>query len=353
MAGMRDFLRSCVSTPLNALLSIVVLVWLATTLPELFRWALLDAVWSGSSGRDCAARDAACWLFIRMRANQILYGRYPPVEHWRVNIAALIGVVGLVVLLLPGIRRKTAIAAGLLFAYPPVAGILLRGGVLGLPAVPAAQWGGLMLTVTVAAWTIGTSIPLGLLLAFGRRSALRVVAAVSACYIDIVRGLPLVGILFLAIVMFPLFMPPGIEINELVRALVAFTLFNATNFAEVFRGGLQSVPWQQSEAGIALGLRRWQIAVRIVIPQAITASLPGIVNVCVSVVKETTIILIVGLFDFLGVLQGGIVDPEWLIGDQVRATAYFFAGAVFFVICFSLSRYSARIERAMSAGRRS
>jgi general L-amino acid transport system permease protein len=344
-------LRDSFATPGSAILSLSVLLLFAATVPGLLRWALIDAVWRGGSGRACEGIDAACWVFIRLRVAPILYGGYPTAEHWRVNVAGGLGIAALLALLAPGVRHKTALGALVLLLYPPATAVLLCGGAFGLATVPTNQWGGLMLTLVVAVWTIATSLPLGLLLAFARRSRLPVVAAVAAGYVDVLRGLPLIGILFVAIVMFPLFVPPDIELDKLLRALLAFTLFNAANFAEVLRGGLQAVPRAQAEAGAALGLRRCQGTLLVVIPQAISASLPGIVNVCVSIAKETTVILIVGLFDFLGALQAGVNDPHWLVGDQVRATAYLFAGSVYWVICFSLSRYSARIERSLNAGR--
>jgi general L-amino acid transport system permease protein len=352
-AKLQEFLRSCVSTPFNLALTIAVLAGFAGAIPSFFDWAFVNAVWSGSSGKSCAGTTAACWLFIRLHWDLILFGRYPEAEHWRVALAGALGLVSVLVILLPGLRRRLEIAAALLILYPVVAAILLCGGVLGLPPVPTSLWGGLMLTLVVAAWTIVTAIPCGLLLALGRRSTMPVIATLSARYIDIVRGLPLVGVLFLAVVLLPVFMPPGVEINNLVSALVAFTLFNAATLAEVFRGGLQSVPRCQYEGGAALGLSNVQVMLLVVIRQAISAALPGIVNVCVEIVKETTLILIVGLLDLLAVLQAGITDPEWLVSDQVRKTAYVFAGLAFWTLCFSLSRYSARLERGMSAGARS
>jgi general L-amino acid transport system permease protein len=351
-AGLTGFLRSCISTPLNLVLTLVVLVGFAATIPSFLEWAVFDAVWSGSSGQSCAGTTAACWLFVRLHSDVILFGRYPPAEHWRVELAGALGLISVLVILLPGVRRKLELAATLLLIYPVVAGILLCGGIFGLAPVSTSLWGGLMLTMVVAAWTIVTAVPFGLLLALGRRSRMPVMALLSAGYIDIVRGLPLVGVLFLAVVLLPVFMPPGLEINNLVSALVAFALFNAATLAEVFRGGLQAVPRHQYEGGAALGLSHGQGLVLVVIPQAISAALPGIVNVCVEIVKETTLILIVGLLDLLGVLQSAITDPAWLVSDQVRKTAYFFAGLVFWTLCFSLSRYSSRIERGMSAGTR-
>jgi general L-amino acid transport system permease protein len=343
---------SCVSTPLNLVLTLAVLAGIAATVPSLIEWALVDAVWSGDSGQSCAGTHAACWLFVRMHWDLILYGRYPQSEHWRVELAGALGLVSVLVILLPGIRSKLEVAAVVLLIYPAAAAILLCGGIFGLPPVATSLWGGLMLTMVVAAWTIVTAIPFGLLLALGRRSAMPVIAMLCARYIDIMRGLPLVGVLFLAVVLLPVFMPPGVEIDNLVSALVAFTLFNAATLAEVFRGGLQSVPRHQVQGGASLGMSHGQVTMLIVVPQAISAALPGIINVCVEIVKETTLILIVGLLDLLGVLQGGITDPEWLVSDQVRRTAYFFAGLVFWTLCFGLSRYGARIERGMSAGTR-
>lgn len=350
--GLRGFLKSCVSSPLNIALTLLLLGGIAAIVPPLIRWAVIDAVWRGGSGQACAGIEAACWLFVRLHWDLILFGRYPAAGYWRVEAAAALGLVSILVIFLPGIRAKLPLAAALLVAYPIVAGILLCGGILGLAPVSTTAWGGLLLTTVVAAWTIVTAIPLGLLLALGRRSRLPVVALLAARYIDIVRGLPLVGVLFLAVVLLPVFMPPGIQANNLVSALVAFTGFNAATLAEVFRGGLQAVPRHQYEGGAALGLPHRHVMLLIVIPQAIAAALPGIVNVCVEIVKETTLILIVGLLDVLAVLQSSITDPEWLVSDQVRQTAYFFAGLAFWSLCFGLSRYSARIERGMGAGAR-
>ncbi len=245
----------------------------------------------------------------------------------------------------------TAICCGfwplvlLLLGCSLAVGILIHGGIAGLPAVPTNRWGGAMLTVVIAAWTIATALPLGLLLALARRSELPAVSLVAGVFIDLMRSLPLVGILFLMIVMFPLFVPPGVETDKLMRVLVAFTLFNAANFAEVFRGGLQAIPHGQVEAGGSLGLPKWQVTSLIVVPQAIAIAVPGLVNLCIAVIKETTIVLIVGLVDFVGVLQAGMSDPDWLMAPSVRTTAYVFAAAVFWSICFALSRYSRVLER--------
>ena len=351
MERLRGFVSACVSSWTNLALSGLALAVAAKLAIDLCQWAIVHAAWTASSGRDCPP-DGACWGFIRERWDLVLYGPYPAAERWRVIVTGLAGLLGLGLLMSPLARHKGRLAAALLVAYPALAFALLRGGVIGLPLVPSAMWGGLMLTLVVAGATIVAAVPMGLGLALARRSKLPVVGAAAALYIDIMRGLPLIGILFVAIVMFPFFLPPNVEIEKLPRALAAFSLFNAAVLAEVFRGGLQSVPSGQSEAATALGLGHWRTTFLVVVPQAVAVSLPGVVNVCVSIIKETTLVLIVGLFDLLGVLQSGVSDPNWLTSDEVRRTGYFFAGVGFWIICFALSRYGARIERRLGPARR-
>ncbi len=352
MQAILSFLRRCVSTPFNALVTLLLCWLLWRYLPGLVDWLIVDAVWQGSSPQACANVDAACWLFIRLRFNQILFGLYPAAEQWRPILCAAIGAGWMISLNLSWGRWKGFINLGVALVFVVAAAILLRGGILGLPPVATSQWGGILLSVIVAAWTIASSIPLGLLLALARRSTLPVVSIMATLYIELIRGLPLVGVLFLAIVLFPLFVPPGIEVDVLLRTLTAFTLFNAANMAEAIRGGLQSVPKGQFEASMALGLGYWQTMIFTVIPQALRVALPGLINISISIIKETTIILMAGLFDFVGTLQGALLDPEWIIGDQVRVTAYVFASIVFFVVCFALSKYSARLERRLDTADR-
>jgi general L-amino acid transport system permease protein len=343
------FLRSCISSPLNALLTAALVALVIWALPDLFRWLVADAVWSGTSGRDCAGHDGACWIFIQARTDQLLYGSYPVSERWRLAIAALVGI-GVIATVAGFYRRmRVSTSALMLIAAAIVIGTLMVGGVLGLRYVSTTLWGGVLLTIIIASWTIATALPVGLMLALARRSELPVISAIAATFIDLVRSMPLLGLLFLMIVMFPLFVPPGFETDKLMRALIAFTIFNAASFAEVFRGGLQSVPDNQIEGGLSLGLRRWRVMASIVVPQAIAVSVPALVNICIAIVKETTIVLILGLFDFIGVLQAGTADPEWLMAESVRTTAYVFAALVYWGICFALSRYSLALERGLPA----
>jgi general L-amino acid transport system permease protein len=339
------FLRSCMSSPLNVVVTSVVVAISVWTVFSLSQWLFTDAVWSGTSGADCEGHDGACWIFLRARADQILYGTYPASERWRLGAAALLGISAFASFATFRPWSHLRATALLLVSVSVAAGVLMYGGVFGLPVVPTNRWGGAMLTIVIAAWTIVTALPLGLLLALARRSKLPIVSSLAAGFIDLVRSLPLVGILFLMIVMFPLFVPPGVETDKLVRALAAFTVFNAANFAEVFRGGLQAVPRGQIEAGGAIGLPKWRITTLIIMPQAISISVPGLVNLCIAVVKETTIVLIIGMFDFIGVLQGGLSDPNWLMAQSIRTTSYVFAAGVFWIVCFALSRFSMALER--------
>jgi general L-amino acid transport system permease protein len=345
-------LKSCVATPANLALSIATLLLLAWLLPELIKWSIIDAVWSGNTSKVCEGHDAACWVFIRLRSEQLLYGPYPASERWRVDVVAALAVLAIGMMLLPvrraGVRKLIGLAARC--ALPLIAAPLLAGGLFGLRPVPTTEWGGIMLNIVIAAWSIATAIPLGLLLALGRRSEMPVIGYACATFIELWRSLPLIGVLFLAVVMFPLFVPPGFESDRLARALIAFTLFNAAIFAEVFRGGLQAIPHGQREAARSLGLGYWRMTALVVLPQVVRIVMPGMINTCVSIIKETTVVLIIGLIEFLAVLQIAFSDPEWLIGDQIRTTGYLFAALVFWTLCFSLSRYSARLDRSMANG---
>jgi general L-amino acid transport system permease protein len=345
-----DFARSCFGSPLNAAVSILVLLLLYRVVPSFMAWAVLDAAWRGATSADCPNPEAACWVFIEARWGQIVYGFYPAGQRWRVDLAFAVALIGIAVLLAPRLPRKPAVAVLLLVVYPVGAAMLLAGGVLGLPGVATSSWGGLMLTLTVAATTIATSIPLGLLLAIARRSPLPVIRMLAIAFIELWRGVPLIAVLFMAVVMFPLFMPQGVELDTLLRTLVALALFNAATMAEVFRGGFQAIPASQYEAADSLGLGRWRALGLVVLPQVVRIAIPGLVNTCIAILKETTVVLVVGLVDVLAVIQAGASDPAWLVGEHIRDTGYLFVALVFWTICFLMSRYSARLERHLSRG---
>ena len=335
------------SSPLNIALTVLSLWFLALVAPPLVEWAILDAAWRGSRIEDCPNRDAACWVFIGARWPTLLYGSYPAAERWRIDIVFALGALGLTLLMLPRVPGKGRIGLVMLTLYPLLTFGLLLGGWFGLRRVPTTEWGGLMLTLVAAVWAIATSIPLGLLLALGRRSPQPVIRWFCVAFIEFWRGVPLIAVLFLAIVMFPLFVPPGLDLDKLLRALVAFSIFNAAYMAEVFRGGLQAVPTGQYEAARALGLGYWRMMGFVILPQAVRVAMPALVNTCIGIFKETTLILIIGLFDFLAVIQAGMADPAWIAGEHIRTSGYVFAALGFWVFCYGMSRYSRYLEKKL------
>jgi general L-amino acid transport system permease protein len=335
------------STPFNIALTILSLGFLALVVPPLLDWAILDAAWRGTRIEDCPDREAACWVFVGVRWSTFIYGSYPVPERWRIDLVFALGAIGLALLMLPRMPGKGRVGVAMLTLYPALTFCLLLGGGFGLRRVPTTEWGGLMLTLVVAVWAIATSIPLGLLLALGRRSTRPVIRWFCVAFIEFWRGVPLINVLFLAIVMFPLFVPAGLDFDKLLRALVAFSIFNAAYMAEVFRGGLQAVPPGQSEASRALGLGYGRMMAFVILPQAARIALPALVNTCIGIFKETTLILIIGLFDFLAVIQAGMADPAWLAGEHIRTSGYVFAALGFWIFCYGMSRYSRYLEKRL------
>jgi general L-amino acid transport system permease protein len=326
--------------------------WLLVVVATAFvDWALVRAVFEGDDATPCRAPGAgACWPFITHKMGLFMYGRYPEAELWRVNLTYVLGLAGLVPLMTPRVPGKLWLALYMLIVFPLIAFVLLRGGLLGLPLVGTERWGGLLLTLVVASVGIAASFPLGILLALGRRSELPLVRWASVGAIELIRGVPLVTVLFMASVMLPLFLPPDVTIDKLVRALIGVAIFSAAYLAEVIRGGLQAIPRGQYEAADALGLGYWQKMGLIVLPQALRLVIPGIVNSFISLFKDTSLVLIIGLFDLLGIVEQAVqADARWF-SSQTAATGYLFAGAIFWAFCFSMSRYSAEIERRLSRG---
>jgi general L-amino acid transport system permease protein len=305
-------------------------------------WLVIEAKWQIAAPAECRSAAGACWPFLADNLGRLTYGYYPPAERWRPDVVALAAL--LTVYLLARRRKQRGIASLLAIATPLVGGILLFGGILGLPPIPPTQFGGLLLTVLAALFAIVTGLPLGIGLALMRTSRLPVLTILSAIWIEVWRGIPTVLALFLAVTVFPLLTPVGLEIDKLIRALLVFTILTSALFAEAVRGGLASVGDGQPQAAQSLGLSRWQTLRLIVLPQALRAATPTIVNVCVALIKETTLILVVGLYDLFGIVQTMVVDPLW-VGGPVTATGYLAAAFGFWTICFSLSRLSRRFER--------
>ena len=340
--------KNLFSTWYNTLLTLLCLWLLWELVPPLVRWALLDADFSGTSREDCTS-GGACWVFIKARFWQFIYGFYPVDERWRVNLAFVILIVALIPLFLPRFGHKLALAAGILVFYPILSYCLFYGGVFGLRVVETALWGGLFLTLVIAGVGIVASLPLGILFALGRRSDMPIVRAVCITFIEVMRGVPLITILFMASVMLPLFLPQGVNFDKLLRALVGVALFSAAYMAEVVRGGLQAIPKGQYEAAQALGLSYWKMMGLIVLPQALRIVIPGIVNTLIGLFKDTSLVLIIGLFDLLGIVKAALTDASW-IGYAVEG--YVFAAFGFWIFCFGMSRYSLYVERKLGAGQR-
>jgi general L-amino acid transport system permease protein len=342
------------SSPLNSAITILTLLFLAWALPPVIRWLFIDAVWTGENREACLPKDGeevgACWAFINAKFAQFLYGRYPLEERWRVDLTAVMFVVGLVMLAVPSIPFKRQTTIVMLAVFPIVAYFLLYGG-LGLPVVETALWGGLLVTLVVAVTGIVASLPLGILLALGRRSKLPIVKYVSVVFIEFWRGVPLITVLFMASVMLPLFLPTGVNFDKLLRALIGVALFSAAYMAETVRGGLQAIPKGQYEAAAAMGLGYWQSMRLVVLPQALKIVIPGIVNSFISLFKDTSLVLIIGLFDVLGIIQLNFTDANWS-APTVPKTGFIFAALVFWVFCFGMSRYSQYMERRLNTGHR-
>ena len=320
------------------------IVWEAV--PPVIAWAFVDANWVGTS-RDACTGDGACWVFIKEWFGQLIYGRYPIEERWRIDLGAVILIVSAATLFVPRFPYKLWMSVFLLFGYPIIAFFLFSGDAFGLEWVGTSVWGGLFLTLVIALVGCVMALPIGVVLALGRRSDMPVVRAVCVAFIELWRGVPLITVLFMASVMFPLFVPEGLTIDKLLRALIGVMLFQAAYLAEVIRGGLQAIPRGQYEGAQALGLNYSKMMVLIILPQALKLVIPGIVNSFIALLKDTTLVLIIGLFDFLGMIQSAGTNPDWL-GFAVEG--YVFAAFVFWIMCFSISRYSLHLERKLHTG---
>jgi len=340
--AMRDALFA---TPTQSLVSAALIVLVAAVAYAFLDWAIFTAVFSGDDGSACRVPGAgACWPFISHKLTLFLHGRYPDAELWRVHLTYGLALVGLTPLMRSGFPQRRMFLAYLLLVFPVLAFVLLSGGMLGLPLVTTDMWGGLLLTLVIASFGIAASFPLGVLLALARRSELPIVRWTAIGYIELVRGVPLVTVLFMASVMLPLFLPPDVTIDKLVRALVGVALFSAAYVAEVVRGGLQAIPRGQYEAADALGLGYWRKTGLVILPQAIRLVIPALVNSFISLFKDTSLVLIIGLFDLVGIVEQSVqADAKWA-SPQTAATGYFFAAAVFWIFCFVISRASASIE---------
>jgi general L-amino acid transport system permease protein len=353
VAWMRENLFS---SPLNVALTLLCVLLVAWVVPPLVKFLFIDAVWDGASRADCLARPdhpemGACWAFVIDRINFFTYGFYPIGGRWRVDVffaLLALGVGWLAWLNAP--RRDLGVIY--FFVAMPIASLVLLLGwpAIGLPWVSTTQWGGILVTIVVATVGIVVSLPIGIVLALGRRSGLPAVRLFSVIFIEFVRGVPLITVLFMASVMLPLFVPESLSPDKLLRALVGVALFSSAYMAEVVRAGLQAIPKGQYEAAMALGLRYRHVMQRVVLPQALTVTIPNIVNTTIGLFKDTTLVFVVGIFDLLKTIEAARVDPNW--ATPVTSTSgYAFAAIFYLVFCYGMSRYARMVERRLATGR--
>ena len=339
------------STAVTLVLAYLILRWTV----GFVEWAFINAVWSvpmqGDQPQTDTCRDmrgvGACWAVIVEKHRFILFGTYPFEEHWRPALACLL-FVGLYIV--SAMRRfwnwrLIPIWVGTLTAI----GVLMWGGVFGLSYVPQERWGGLPITLILSTFGLAFAFPLAILVALGRRSKLPAIKMLCILYVELIRGVPLISLLFMASVMFPLFLPEGMNIDKLLRAQIAITLFAGAYLAEVVRGGLQSLSRGQYEAADALGLSYWQKTGFIILPQALRTVIPPLVNTFIGFFKDTSLVLIIGIFDLLTAGKTAIVEPAWQgFGVEVYVTV----GAIYLVFCFAMSKYSQGLESDLNRHRR-
>jgi general L-amino acid transport system permease protein len=343
------------ATPLDTVLTLCALALLAWFVPRVLSWLFVTAQWTGTDRTFCATVaqggiqpdgwSGACWAFVGAKWKQFMFGRYPASEYWRLWVVGLMFLGLFIPLLLPNAGRKALNAILFFGVFPIIAFFLLAGG-FGLPEVETPLWGGLMLTLIISFVGIAVSLPLGILLALGRRSKMPIIKMFAVGFIELIRGVPLVTVLFMASVMLPLFLPPGVTFDKLLRALIGVSLFASAYMAEIVRGGLQAIPKGQYEGADSLGLGFWQKMGLIVLPQALKMVIPNIVSSFISLLKDTSLVYIIGMFDLLGIVRQNFADASWASAQTPR-TGLIFAAFIFWLICFSMSRYSQSVERRL------
>ena len=339
------------SSPLNTALTFLSLWILWTVFPPFLDWAILESIWSATDRKDCWAkmpnpREGACWAFIRGSFEFFVYGWYPDTEKWRVNLSfilLILAIVGVLKERIPGKKYWLWFAS----AFPFVAAWLLIGG-FGFEYVETSKLGGILLTIIIGITGISFSLPIGIVLALGRRSNMPALRSVCVIFIEFIRGVPLITLLFVASTMLTYFLPPGSTFDLLMRVLIMVTLFSSAYIAEVVRGGLQGLSTGQYEAADSLGLNYWKAHRLIILPQALKISIPGIVNTFIGLYKDTTLVLIIGMMDIVGLGRARLNDPEWL---GLAPELYFFIAVFFFLCCFSMARYSLNLEKKLSTSR--
>jgi general L-amino acid transport system permease protein len=351
--------KNLFATPLDAVLTIaaaVVIIWAGRMLVD---WLFVQAVWFGTDRTFCATQEqggiqpngwsGACWAFVAEKFTFFMFGSYPISERWRPTMVFVLFALSLAPLLMPRVPYKGWNALVAFVIMPVISFFLLHGGVFGLAPVETAYWGGLLVTLIISYVGIVVSLPVGIMLALGRRSEMGVIRMACVAFIELIRGVPLITVLFLASYMLPLFLPPGTSIDKFLRAIIGVSLFASAYMAEVIRGGLQAIPKGQFEGADSLGLSYWQKMGLIVMPQAIKLVIPGIVNTFIGMFKDTSLVSIISMYDLLGIVRASFADATWVTA-VTPLTGLLFAGFVFWLFCFSMSRYSNFIERYLDTG---
>ena len=347
-SGIIGWLRgNLFNTWYNSVITLVLLYLLLQIIPGTFDWLFVNAVWEPATSEVCRAASGACWAFIHEKNRLILFGLYPYNEQWRPTLAVAL-FLGMILVSCNRHFWKPWLALAWA-AVLALCGTLMYGGILGLTQVPTTRWGGLPLTLMLATFGLALGFPLGIIMALGRRSHLPLVRFLSIAYIELIRGVPLITVLFMASVMFPLFLPQGVSINNLLRAQIGIILFAAAYLAEVVRGGLQAIPKGQYEAADSLGLNYWQATRLIVLPQALRISIPPLVNTFIGMFKDTSLVIIVGLLDLVGSAKAALTDPAW---RGFYRESYIFIAIIYFVFCYSMSKYSQHLEKRLNSGSR-
>lgn len=325
----------------NSIASLLVIAFLIRVIPDFIQWAFIDSVWF-TSGQECHEAEGACWSVVTQNIRFNVFGYYPYEHQWRPLVAMII-LVAMLVYSGNWKRWSKKLGYGWLFALF-VMGLLMKGGLFGLVSVESTKWSGLPLTLLLSFFGILASYPLGVVLALGRQSEMPIIKALCVVYIELIRGVPLITMLFMSSVIFPLFLPEGVTIDKVLRAQVAIIIFTAAYIAEVVRGGLQAMDKGQYEAAESLGLNYYQTMRLIILPQALKIVIPPTVGILISAFKDTSLVVIIALYDILNTTKSILNTPEW---TGFSTEAYIFIAVIYYICCFSMSQYSRKIEKEL------
>jgi len=331
----------------NSILTLLIIFVLIQNIPPLLNWLIIDANFVGTTKKDCTD-SGACWIFIKIWFPRLMYGLYPNAELWRINTSFIMLITLVIALFYIPVKLKKYLIIFLIFVFPFIMFNLIHGGNFGLVWVETTAWGGLSLTFIISVFALILCFPIGMFLALGRRSSAPVTRYSSIGFIEFWRGVPLITVLFMASVMFPMFLPDEVFKDKLVRVIIAITLFEAAYMAEVIRGGLQALPKGQYDAAKSLGMGYWKLHLLVILPQALKLVIPGLANTFIALFKDTPLILVVGLLELIGMIDMAKANPYWL-GFAIEG--YVFAGAVYWIFCFSMSRYSQNLEKKYKTDR--